>query len=172
MTSKWTAAAPLLSIFCLVGIVDSFAVSTGSVLMALGQSWLKMILNLMNGAFNILAYTIGSFWGVSGVAVAFLLSQTVYQIIPLTVLRRTLELRWGQYFSQWIKGLVVSTITATFVGGGLIVTADSGNEWTRLVIGTHVFVFLYLFLLNLLFDEQFDELISIARSVASSFRSS
>jgi PST family polysaccharide transporter/lipopolysaccharide exporter len=78
MGSKWLAAAPVLSILCGLGLLFTLGNPIGTLILAKGRPDWAFYLNLLALVVYVAAFYLGSFFGILGVATAFLLAAGVF----------------------------------------------------------------------------------------------
>ena len=71
---KWHAAAAILAWLAPVGLIQSLVSTTGTVLMAQGRTDLLLRLGVLGASLQVSAFFVGSYWGIEGVASAYLVA--------------------------------------------------------------------------------------------------
>jgi O-antigen/teichoic acid export membrane protein len=103
MGAKWAEAAPIVSILCGLGFLFSLGNPIGTLILAKGRPDWAFYINLLALIVYAVAYYIGSFFGISGVALAFLIAAGAI-LYPLEFF-----LRWklvGMTISEYFSALI------------------------------------------------------------------
>jgi len=115
----WSRAAPVLSALCVGGFLFSVSYYNAPLFTAAGRTELLFRLMLANAALILLAVSVGSFWGVVGVALGFALRGYVLLPLNLSYLRRAIGLSpW-----TWLATLAPAAL-ATALSSAILATAQ------------------------------------------------
>ena len=100
MGSKWIEAAPVVSVLCGLGLLFSLGNPIGTLIVAKGRPKWAFYLNLLALVIYSTAYYIGSFFGILGVSISFLIAAGVF-LYPLEFYLRwkLVGMRVDEYFS-------------------------------------------------------------------------
>lgn len=82
MGSKWAEAAPVVSVLCGLGLLFSLGNPIGILILAKGRPELAFYLNLVALLVYSIAYYVGSFFGIFGVSISFLIAAGLF-LYPL-----------------------------------------------------------------------------------------
>lgn len=82
MGSKWTEAAPIVSVLCGLGLLFSLGNPIGTLILAKGRPEFAFYLNLVALLVYSIAYYVGSFYGIFGVSISFLIAAGLF-LYPL-----------------------------------------------------------------------------------------
>jgi O-antigen/teichoic acid export membrane protein len=125
----WTRAAPVLSALCIGGFLFSVSYYNAPLFTAAGRTELLFRLMLANALLVILAVSVGSFWGVFGVALGFALRGYVLLPLNLSYLHRAI----GLPPRKWVATLAPSAL-ATALSSAILATA----QWLLASVGAPV----------------------------------
>jgi O-antigen/teichoic acid export membrane protein len=156
---RWAPATALLGILALTGAVNSLSIGVDSVLLAMGRSWTKMGMNLANAGLNIVGYLAGLPWGIEGVALGFLISQAVYQLLPLGLIGRVLDMNWGRWFRETTRPLLALAVAVGILWAPVWSWVSMEG---RLFLGGCLYVFVYVACLWWIDREGYETLKSLA----------
>jgi O-antigen/teichoic acid export membrane protein len=87
---KWAAAAPLVQILAVVGIIQSLQSISTDILQARGQTRTVFRFTLLFSTSHILAFVIGLQWGVKGVAAAYAISSILVEPVYTVLTARAI----------------------------------------------------------------------------------
>jgi O-antigen/teichoic acid export membrane protein len=118
--AKWLPAVPVLQVLCVNSIVQSLNRIDSTVLLALGQTRLRLKLTVVSVVLAMLAFLIGLPYGILGVAVAYTLVSTGTSLFATL---KTLE-ALGTTFLQYSQALVGVTMAAAGMATVLIGCAN------------------------------------------------
>lgn len=112
----WPAIAPL-ALLTFYGGVRSITTPYPHVLQAVGQSGLAMKLNLVGLAVLLPLFYVGSFWGLAGVALAWIVGYPLLAIVMFRSVQRLCGLRLGDYAEAIRPPLLASLLMGSVVIG-------------------------------------------------------
>lgn len=92
---KWHASAVILAWLAPVGFIQSLVSTTGTVLMARGQTGLMLRLGLLGAALQVAAFVVGARWGIEGVAAAYLAANILNALPALYFSGRVIGITLG-----------------------------------------------------------------------------
>jgi O-antigen/teichoic acid export membrane protein len=108
--SKWGMVATLLGVMAPIGYLQSINASAGAVFMAQGKTSVMLKLGIYSAIIHIIAFIIGSHWGIEGVAWSYLIASVSVIIPTLYVVQKALSL----HFYDTAKAILPSAVTAMF----------------------------------------------------------
>lgn len=154
--SAWLAAAPVLAIFALLGILYSIGNPMGNLILAKGRADIGFWLNAGQTLFLLLANYIGVRWGAIGVALSTLFV-TLFLFFPAGFFIRyyLVKLRPGEYLDQLKKPLLFAASAGVVISllQHLLGPLMAANLIAQLIIYCVVFSIIYLAML-LAFDKE------------------
>lgn len=144
-SDEWEGLAALLIILAPSGLLRSIYTTVGPIFMAKGSTDVQLKLGAVNAILTVLGFSIGLNWGVSGVAIAYL-------VVNLIMLYPTFKISWGQIGLSVSTGLtkLMSVFIIAASMGIIVYLLDifiySGidNELARLIVNIFSGVILYL----------------------------
>lgn len=107
---KWVASAPVLEIIALAGILFCVGHPSGAVLAAQNQLGRELIAQSIGMAVLIVALIVGMRWGLTGVAVAFVLGHLYTTGHMYWLVRRCLNVSPAEVFIAMRPGLILNAI--------------------------------------------------------------
>lgn len=105
---QWTPSAPVLRVLAGIGMLHSVFYFNSAVMTAAGKPSWRVGLTLVNAIGNVIAFAIAVQWGIVAVAVAYVIRGYLLSPLPLSLLRRLIDLDLGRYVKQYIPPLVCS----------------------------------------------------------------
>jgi PST family polysaccharide transporter len=111
---KWLPAAQVTQILCLVGAFKAMVCSIGTIFLCKGRPDIELKLNIYGAIKLPIFLIVGSHWGVTGVATAYLLSSLTGAPVQQHFANRLIGLSWGTY----LRGMAVP-----FAGAATLVAA-------------------------------------------------
>lgn len=129
---QWIDAVPTVRVLAAVGFGHSVLLLNASAMYALGRSDLQLRLAALYALVNVIGFTIGVRWGITGVAAALALETYLTAPVELTLLQKLIDLRWRPYLEKFWRPLIA---TGAMVIGlvGLRRTGFEGSAVTLLV---------------------------------------
>jgi O-antigen/teichoic acid export membrane protein len=142
---KWLPAVPVLQVLALSGLVQSLAWLDSTVLIALGQSSLRLKLVTAGVAVSLGAFILGLSWGIVGVAAFFVIGNAFMSFYALIRTLGYLQTPVSAYLSN-LAGVLTSAFLMTC--GVLLLTASIEIRDLPGLLGAVCFgAFLYLLFL-------------------------
>jgi O-antigen/teichoic acid export membrane protein len=167
--SDWQLSAPILAVFCYLGILYSIGNPMGNLILAKGRADIGFWVNMAQTFFLLTANYIGVQWGIMGVAFSTL-SVTFFIFFPLGFfIRRYLAgIGAAEYLEQLRKPLIFSgaAVATVILFRNYIITALSLDTLQQLIVYGTLFVTVYLILVSL-FDK--DEILFLRRMLKDFF---
>lgn len=112
---KWHASAVILAWLAPVGFIQSLVSTTGTVLMARGQTGLMLRLGLLGTALQVAAFVIGARWGIEGVAAAYLAANILNALPALYFSGRMIGITFGAMMRCIAPAVAASVFMACVV---------------------------------------------------------
>ncbi|WP_017296389.1 lipopolysaccharide biosynthesis protein [Geminocystis herdmanii] len=160
---KWLNVVPILEIISLAGIIRGITFFQRSAFVALGKPNLQFKLALINSILNLIFCLIAIPWGISTIALAYVLSDYVAFPLGQWMLSKLISLSWKHYLSNFL-----APISCTF--GMILVMILSKNLLTinlepylRLIIISLIGGVTYIFSLIILFPVIFQQIWSLIK---------
>lgn len=108
---QYAEVAVPFSILCLWALVYTQAIIVSSILIGIGLPHLHRRAVVLRAMFLIiLIYPSISIWGLSGAALAVLVSYSVALIMPFLWMKKLIKLKLDEYALSWLPGLAISLI--------------------------------------------------------------
>jgi len=107
---KWLNVVPIMQIISLVGIIRGVTVFQRSAFVALGKPNLQFRLGFINSILNLIFCLIAIPWGISAIALAYVISDYVAFPLGQWMLSQLISLSWKHYLSNFL-----APITCTLV---------------------------------------------------------
>jgi len=109
---KWLEAVPILSLLALYALIRSTGNPVGSLILARGKANVGFYWNLAIFAFIPLTLYFGSFWGLKGIAISWIILQLILSVPSWYFLVNKLcEAGFYEYHATIIKPLIISVIS-------------------------------------------------------------
>jgi teichuronic acid exporter len=105
---NWDASVPVMQWLTIVGVLSSITFLDRSAMIALGKMRTETIVTFLAVAKNIVAFVIGSNWGINGVAAAYAIAVLAFWPVRLFTLRNATGLSLKAYLGQWLRPLTAS----------------------------------------------------------------
>ncbi|MEN9229280.1 MAG: lipopolysaccharide biosynthesis protein [Thermostichus sp. DG02_5_bins_236] len=109
---KWLPAAPILQILAVRALVVGLKVLDGTVLLAIGQTRLRLNLIGVSVGVAILSFLIGLPFGIQGVALSFTIFTSLVSLIGLCLTLNCVKSNFAAYFSN-LSGILFATAGMT-----------------------------------------------------------
>jgi PST family polysaccharide transporter len=116
--SKWLPAIPVFQILCFVGLWQSIGTTVGTILLSQGRSDLAFKMTLVVSPFVWMAFYIGSYWGVVGVAWAYAIISGAWWIISHGIANKLINLSMNEFLKALLPatfGCIVMVISLKFM---------------------------------------------------------
>ncbi len=160
----WPAIAPL-AILTFYGGLRSITTTYPHVLQAVGQSGLAMRLNLMGMAILLPLFAIGSRWGLTGVAMGWVVGYPVLAAVLFRAVQRACGLKAREYFEAVRPPLVASVTMAAVVTGVRLGLPVGWSDQLHLFIAVAAGMLTYPAVMLLFFRERLRGLKALAREI-------
>lgn len=134
--AEWVPATDVVAIMALVGALQSLAITTGSIYLAKARTDLSLRWQMFSSAVLMASYSIGAFWGVTGVAWGFLAG---IALLTYPAFRIPLGLIGGRPAD--VARPIAPTLAASAAAAGgafltiQIVGRSGGGNWPQLLAG-------------------------------------
>jgi PST family polysaccharide transporter len=115
---QWESSIPILKILIFLGIIHSMNKMYDSIIVSVGRAGIWLGLRIAISISNVLCFFIALRWGLTGVALAYVIVAYFYLPVYLYVLNSLIDIRIAKYF-----GLLVAPLTAATLMVGSIFTA-------------------------------------------------
>jgi O-antigen/teichoic acid export membrane protein len=114
---KWLSVVPVFSILCFVGAWQSVGTTVGVILLSQGRPSLAFKMTLFISPFVWLAFWIGTFWGIQGVAVCYATVSGIWWLISHSIANSIINLR----MKTFLTALVPAAVSSLIMGLGLLI---------------------------------------------------
>ncbi|BCM24241.1 hypothetical protein ZMTM_05000 [Methyloradius palustris] len=113
--SRWTLVATLLGILAPVGFMQAIGGATGPVFMAQGKTSLLLKFGIFSTVIYVLAFILGSSWGVVGVAIGYLIACVFVTIPTIYLAQKSLGLAYLATYKSIFPSVLWALLAAAFV---------------------------------------------------------
>ena len=149
--SKWDAAIPVLQLLCIGGVAYSLGTLNWSLLMAVGRVGTLLRLNIVVTTVLVVAYAVGLFWGIVGVAALGAAARWALVLPETWIATRSTPISFWRTMQATLSPLpaaLVASIAAALLRVGL--SQGGVPPAARIVLVTLVLLGLYVLLIWLL----------------------
>jgi PST family polysaccharide transporter len=112
---KWRGAAPILQILCVAALIQSITATTGLIYQTQGRTDWAFRWGGTAAALTLVAFGIGIFWGVEGVAAAYSVRTVLLLPVNYEIAGRLIGLRFSDVVRAVRAPLAASIAMAVFV---------------------------------------------------------
>ena len=131
---KWAPAIPILQILCLVGAMQSVGSTVGDVYMSQGRSDIMLKWALVTTPVIGLAYYIGTYWNIVGVAAAYAIISLPLWIISHAIANQLIALNGRRFWMSFVPIIIhCSTMAIAVTGVRFVCDLTGMAELTRLI---------------------------------------
>ena len=141
--AKWHTSIPVMQILGVVGLLNSVMFFDRGVLVAAGRVRLELFITAGEACCNLVAFYVGAFWGIDGVATALALRAYAFWPIRVASLHRVIGVRPSVYLLQWFKPVLCAAITVGVMCIGLLLSGIARFA-TELIVGVLSYIALLL----------------------------
>lgn len=159
---QWLPAAPVMQILAVVGVFRSVTYFKSSIFMALGKPEWRLYLGLLSAALNIMGFAIAVRWGITAVAIAYLVRAMVVFPITQGVVSKLIKTSLITYLRQFVAPLSCSLI---MIGTILLLkhtVAGLINVKSLLIICTILGAVMYVLAMRCLAPRLWQQLLELA----------
>jgi O-antigen/teichoic acid export membrane protein len=160
---QWEDSAPVLRILCWVGIVQSVAWQTVSVLQAMDRTSQLFRFAVVSSTVTVVAFAVGVQWGIVGVAAGYAIATTVLAPYYLSLPMRATGIGPRRFLGAIAGVLQASTVMAVVLVAVRLLVLDSLSPALRLTVLVAVGAAVYLPLAAWRVPEALAELRSLRR---------
>jgi PST family polysaccharide transporter len=151
---KWLPMELVLKIFCVIGLLQSVGTTVGTIYMSTGKTALGFYVTLTFTPFIILAFLVGLYWGIEGVATAYACVSVLLFYVSLFLSFRVVGISFNSFASLLM--LLVVTLFSMFLAG-------QTNALTRLVSSILLGIIVYVFTLLIIDKRKVSTILGVAR---------
>lgn len=146
---QWLETIPILQLLLMSSMITAIVNIGGPLYNGIGKPQIEMKINISYFIFLFIALIVGIKYGLTGAAIAILVSAILFGLIRIFILCKTLNIKLNDFF-QSIKGPIMSSILLTLVVSIIDLLLDDVSSFIKLIIlsliGTCTYTFgLYLF---------------------------
>jgi O-antigen/teichoic acid export membrane protein len=164
---QWLPSAPVMQILAFIGILESMYFFYTTVIMAVGESFERLRVDLINVIANLIGFAIAVQWGIVAVATSFVIRGYLLFPLALLLLRKLIHIEFKKFFSLLAPSLLASLIMSL----GLFLVKEYLRSFMLLpfvVIISVIFgIIIYTSSIMLLSPKLFQEFLSLIKSVRS-----
>jgi O-antigen/teichoic acid export membrane protein len=111
---KWAAAAPVLQILCIAGLMQPVYTTVGWIYQSQARTDLMMRWGLVASAVIVAGFALGIHWGVEGVAIGYAIAMWSLLYFGFLLMGRLIDMRVRQVFSA-VRGALLCAIAMAAV---------------------------------------------------------
>jgi len=159
---KWSGLIPLIPIFLLLALFFAFSSIGSHYLKAFGETKLLFKVVTFTSVLTIVSFIIGLNWGITGVAIGYLISTIILSMMVIYNSLKILKIALKKYLPIFIKEIVVLIITLISIKF-LVHNFFNKSDFIYLLtgVGLALFIqFLYHFLFKTMFYKSLKTVIS------------
>ena len=163
---KWMPMAGALQILCWVGLIHSVSTTVGTIYLSTGNTRIAFYVTLFATPLYLVSFLIGVQWGITGVAVSYVLAMAVVTVINFRIGFRIIGADLGNLLGTLLPSLFSSLIMMAavwFVQEQLLHSSIAFRFAISVVSGILVYI-LATFLFN---RSRLQEILEIGRSAMS-----
>lgn len=146
---KWSGMILLLQILCLVGMMQSIATTFGWIYNSQGRTDLQLKLGVLSAIVTLTAFIIGLRWGVVGVAIAYVVEETLLFYPTWAIPGTIINLR----ISEMLKNLTGPFLCAAGMGGVIclceFLVPRGWDAWQYLAVEVSIGIAVYVTLAHI-----------------------
>lgn len=143
---KWEAISSLLAWLTLVGYLQSISSTAGTVFMAQGKSRLLMWVALCNAGIHVVAFVLGTQWGVTGVAQGYFFASLISGILTLVIASNLVGSRAKDMLLTCLPSITIACLMCMVIRWVYFNSAHAwSNHFVHLLLLSLLGVMLYLF---------------------------
>lgn len=156
---KWEPAIFLIKVLCFVGMVQSIGATVGQIYLAKGRTNLMFKWGLLSTALIVLSVSIGLFWGLKGVVVAYALIAFILIYpnfaIPFRLIGLKVQALFHYLRAEFVTSLMMFLMVFISVTFSRFLLAD---PMVILVINVFFGIIMYILIAKKFNPEAFDEI--------------
>lgn len=142
---KWLPAAFVTQVLCLVGAFKAMVCSIGTIFLCKGRPDIELKLNIYGAVKLPIFLVVGAQWGVTGVAIAYLLSSLTGAPVQQHFANRLIGLSWGAYARGMAAPFAASAALVAALAAWKAIALQLGlGAWGVLAIAVPVAAASYL----------------------------
>jgi PST family polysaccharide transporter len=160
---KWLPMELVLKIFCVIGLLQSVGTTVGTIYMSTGKTALGFYVTLTFTPFIILAFLVGLYWGIEGVATAYACVSVLLFYVSLFLAFRVVGISFNSFHSAVLPQLAASLLMLLVVTLFSMFLAGQTNALTRLVSSILLGIIVYVFTLLIIDKRKVSTILGVAR---------
>ncbi len=131
---QWEAVVPILEILCMVGLVQSINASVGWIYTSQGRTDWQFRWGLVAGILTLLAFGIGIYWGIKGIAIAYLVRVYALTYFSLAIPGKLIGMSFGDVVCAVAGILGCAVAMAMLVWGVGLIPPKDWPPWAYLSV--------------------------------------
>jgi PST family polysaccharide transporter len=161
---KWLPSAPAMRLLALAGLAESLMMIQGTALVALGKPDVRLRIVTIRSAITVCGFAIAVQWGITAVALSFLITSAVITPpIYYRFLSTLLGLQWHAYFAPYVRPLLASAMMAIAVAAAREMFLDNMALYLRLLLCLGVAAASYLLCMAAIAPQLIQQVFALAR---------
>jgi O-antigen/teichoic acid export membrane protein len=147
-TEKWSEVIPILQIFCFTGLVQSIGTTVGWIYTSQGRTDIMFKWGIFSGIIRLITFIIGLKWGITGVAIAYVLTDHLILWYPgWTISGRLINLSFYEMLRNLFAPFLCSLIMGLFTWAFGILFLSETLSWVHLIAQIIFGVIIYILIL-------------------------
>lgn len=99
-TTKWIPVVPVLQVLCIIGAIQTIGTTVGTIYMSQARTDLQFKYTLIFTPIIVASFLVGIQWGIIGVALCYLITQSGIWIWSHVIANRLINLKLSIFFAQ------------------------------------------------------------------------
>lgn len=147
---QWEPSGPVLRVLALIGIVHSLQLFQGSLVRALGKPQWQFWTMLASAVLNVIGFLIAVRWGITAVAVAYVIRGYLLSPLLLLLVRRLIDLDLKKYVAQLIPSLISALLMCLVIIGLKSLVGGTLGLYSGLAVYIFTGIGTYLLILRII----------------------
>lgn len=131
---KWEEMIPVLRVLCVVGLLQSVNSTVGWIYQSQGRSDIQFWWILATGLLSFLAFAIGVFWGILGVAIAYAIRVLSTTWLNYSIPGRLIDMTVSEVARELYQPLLLSVAVASLLAVLRLILPETLSHPLRLVL--------------------------------------
>lgn len=162
---KWLPSVPVMQVLAFIGILHSVYYFNGTVIVAMGKPFWKLLLNSLNAIVNVFAFLLVIRWGIVAVAIAYVSRGYLLSPLPLLAVQKLIHINSKTYLRKLAIPIISSVImTAALLGGKFLFGQLMLEPHIMLIVCMFLGIAIYILTVFLIAPEFFRKVLGIVNS--------